>query len=233
MTAAPLRGDLAARRVAVAIPAYQAAPFVGGVVEATLEQMPSVLVVDDGSDDDTGARAREAGAEVLRIEVNGGKGNALRVAFDRLFGEGHDAVLTLDADGQHLPSEIPVLLKEYDRGADLVLGTRDHLFAEMSAVRSASNRLSSMAISFAAGCRLPDIQTGFRIYSRRLFETVPFRGSRFEAESAIVVRAARRGLVIRSAPIRLGRADGRATSHYRPLVDSMRIAVAVTRARLG
>ncbi len=192
-----------------------------------------MLVIDDGSTDDTGARAREAGAELIRLSQNRGKGTALLAGFENLFSAGFDAVLTLDADGQHLPSEIPHLLREYERGADLVLGTRSHLFAEMSRVRSASNRLSSMAISFAAGERLDDIQTGFRIYSRRLFETVPFVGARFEAESAIVVRAARRGLTIRSVPVRLGTADGRSTSHYRPLIDSLRIAAAVTRARLG
>lgn len=220
-------------RVAAAIPAYQAAPFVAEVVRGTLAVLPDVLVVDDGSDDETGERAREAGAEVVRIEPNLGKGNALRAAFVRLFAAGFEAVVTLDADGQHLPSEIPTLLAEYAAGADLVLGTRDHLFAQMSRVRSASNRLSSRAISFAAGMRLSDIQTGFRVYSRRLFESVPFIGARFEAESAIVVRSARRGLVIRPVAVRMGTPDGRATSHYRPLVDSLRIAGAVIRARLG
>lgn len=220
-------------RVAAAIPAYQAARSVGDVVRGALEQLPDVLVVDDGSDDETGRRARAAGAEVVRLASNCGKGTALRTAFERLFGVGFDAVVTLDADGQHLPSEIPVLIAEFGRGADLVLGTREHLFEQMSRVRATSNRLSSIAISFAAGKKLADIQTGFRVYSRRLYETIPFVGARFEAESAVVVRAARRGLVIRSLPVRMGPADGRSTSHYRPLVDSLRIAVAVTRARLG
>lgn len=234
MTAPPPLGARSpAPRVAVAIPAYQAAPRVGDVVRGALRELPDVLVVDDGSDDETGRRALEAGAEVVTLDANRGKGNALRTAFQRLFGAGFDAVVTVDADGQHLPSEIPVLLREFERGADLVLGTREHLFDRMSRVRSASNRLSSIAISFAAGRKLTDIQTGFRIYSRRLFETIPFLGDRFDAESAVVVRAARSGLVIRSLPVRMGPADGRATSHYRPLVDSFRIAAAVIRARLG
>ena len=231
MTSAPTAGE--APSVAAAIPAYQAEPFVGNVVAGTLRELERVLVIDDGSDDRTCERARAAGAEVVRLDANRGKGTALRIAFETLFAEGFDGVLTLDADGQHLPTEIPVLVSEFERGADLVLGTRSHLFNEMSPVRSASNRLSSMAISFAAGRRLPDIQTGFRLYSRRLFEAVPFVGARFEAESAIVVRAARRGMIIRSVPVRLGQPDGRATSHYRPLIDSLRIAFAVTRARLG
>jgi len=115
--------------------------------------------------------------------------------------------------------------------ADLVLGTRDHLYEQMSSVRRTSNRLSSRAISWAAGQPLTDIQTGFRIYSKRLIESVGFPEPRFQAESAVVVRAARRGFRILSVPVQLGFADGRTTSHYRPLVDSLRIAVAVTRAR--
>lgn len=222
-----------ALRIAAAIPAYQAAPFVARVVEGALQVLPDVLVIDDGSADGTDDRAREAGAEVIAFEQNRGKGSALRIAFERLFGVGFDGVVTLDADGQHLPSEIPTLLAEFAQGADLVLGTREHLFHQMSSVRSASNRLSSIAISFAAGRKLADIQTGFRVYSKRLFETIPFVGTRFEAESAVVVRAARRGLEIRALPVRMGPPDGRATSHYRPVVDSLRIAMAVTRARFG
>ncbi len=146
-------------------------------------------------------------------------------------------MVTLDADGQHLPEEIPKLLAAASAaaaggGADLVLGVRDHLFMQMSGVRRASNRLSSAAISFAAGQRVCDIQTGFRLYSRRLVAEVGFPESRFEAESAVVVRAARRGFRIVTVPVRLGFADGRTTSHYRPLVDSLRIARAVIFARM-
>jgi len=227
-----MRSTLAGEpRVAVVIPAYQAAPSVGAVVRGVLALLPEVLVLDDGSTDATAEEAGRAGARVISLPENRGKGAALRAAFTDLFGRGYDGVITLDADGQHLPEEIPKLLAAAPE-ADLVLGVRDHLFADMSALRRASNRLSSKAISFAAGQPLADIQTGFRFYARRLVETVGFPESRFEAESAVVVRAARRGFRIVSVPVRLGFADGRLTSHYRPLLDSLRIAGAVTRARL-
>lgn len=221
----------------LAIPAYRAGEWVGFVVErakALAESLPCrihLLVIDDGSDDDTAERARQAGADVESHSTNRGKGVALRTAFGILMERGCSAVVTLDADGQHLPEEVPRLLEARD-GADLVLGTRSHLFEGMSPLRCWSNRLSSGAISIAAGRKFSDVQTGFRLYSRNLIENVPFRGSRFEAESAIVVRAARRGLRIVSVPVKLGFPDGRRTSHYRPVIDSLRIARAVTRARL-
>jgi glycosyltransferase involved in cell wall biosynthesis len=219
------------RRIAATIPAYQAAPSVGDVVRGTLQALPDVLVIDDGSTDGTAEVARRAGARVISHDVNRGKGAALATAFRDLFGGGFDGVVTLDADGQHLPEEIPKLLAAIGE-ADLVLGVRDHLFGEMSRLRRMSNRLSSKAISLAAGQDLRDIQTGFRYYSRRLFEEVGFPEARFEAESAVVVRAARRGFKVISVPVHLGFADGRTTSHYRPLLDSLRIAGAVARARL-
>lgn len=219
-------------RLAVAIPAYEAAFSVGAVIAGCRVHVPDVLVIDDGSHDATGAAARAAGAEVRRVDVNRGKGHALRLAFDELFGRGVDAVITVDADGQHIPGEIPRLLALAPE-ADLVLGTRAHLFAQMSGLRRGANRLSSRAISFAAGAPFDDVQTGFRLYTRDLIARTGFPEARFEAESAVVVRAVRLGCRVRTTPVRLAVADGRVTSHYRPVVDSLRIAAAVVLARAG
>lgn len=217
-------------RVAVAIPAYDAVHSVGSVVARTRAVIEDVLVVDDGSIDGTAQAARSAGAEVHVFPENRGKGAALSVAFAILFSRGFTCVVTIDADGQHLPEEIPRLLAAAS-GADLVLGTRDHLFAEMGTLRRLSNRLSSRAISWAAGQAISDVQTGFRLYTRELIDRTGFPEPGFEAESAVVVRAARRGLRVTTTPIRLGQADGRSTSHYRPVLDSLRIAAGVLRAR--
>ncbi len=151
---------------------------------------------------------------------NRGKGAALNAAFKILFSRGFTAVVTVDADGQHLPEEIPRL---FGVESDLVLGTRDHLFAQMGVVRRFSNHLSSSAISWAAGQALSDVQTGFRLYTRELIERTGFPESGFEAESAVVVRAVRRGLRVDSTPVRLGKAD----DAHQPLsihADSQQIA---------
>lgn len=224
---------LATREVACAIPAFEAAPSIGDVVTRALKVLPTVLVVDDGSTDGTAAVAKAAGAEVIRLPRNEGKGRALETAFAALFARGYKAVVTVDADGQHLPEEIPVLIEEAQSGADMVLGCRAQLFDEMSGVRRWSNRLSSHAISVLAGRSVPDVQTGFRLYREALVRTIGFPEPRFEAESAVIVRACRRSFRIDAVPVRLGFADGRTTSHYRPVLDSLRIARAVVLARLG
>ena len=217
--------------LAVTIPAYDAAESVSEVVRRTLALIPNVLVIDDGSRDGTALKASEAGAEVLSHPRNLGKGAALRSAFCELFGRGFEAVVTVDADGQHLPEEIPKLVERWGQGGDLILGTRDHLYGDMSGIRRTSNALSSRAISFCAGVNIRDCQTGFRLYTRELIAKTGFPEQRFEAESAVIVRAARRGLPILTVPVRLGFVDGLATSHYRPVADSLRIAAAVARAR--
>ena len=221
-----------ARHLAAVIPALDAEATIADVVRRTLAIIPDVLVVDDGSRDATAEAARAAGARVVAHPRNRGKGSALRTGMCEHFARGVEHVVTLDADGQHLPEEIPALLGCLGAAPDLVLGVRDHLFASMARVRRVSNRFSSRMISLAAGVELSDVQTGFRLYGRRLFEDVSLREPGFEAESAVVVRAARRGFRIAATPVRMGFVDGRCTSHYRPLVDSLRIARAVIGARL-
>jgi glycosyltransferase involved in cell wall biosynthesis len=218
-------------RFAVAIPAFEAEATIGPVVRRVLALGATVVVVDDGSEDGTGDAARACGVRVLTHPVNLGKGRALKLAFDHLFAQRYDAVVTIDADGQHPPEEMPKLLAAWQEGADLVLGTRDHLFAAMGRVRRASNGTSSWLISHVAGATLPDCQTGYRLYTRPLIEAIGFPEPRFEAESAVIVRAVRHGFKVVGVPVHLDKPDGRATSHYRPIVDSLRIAGAVTRAR--
>jgi len=217
--------------VAALIPALDAAASIEAVVHAARAQVEQVLVVDDGSRDATAERAAAAGAQVIRHPKNLGKGSALRTGFRHYGSLGTAGVWTLDADGQHLPSEYGCLLEPFRQGADLVLGVRDSLFRDMAGIRRWSNVLSSGMISRLAGVALPDTQTGFRIYRLDMIKALGFPEKRFDAESAVLVRAARAGYSLVMAPIELGFADGRSTSHYRPILDSLRIARSVVRAR--
>ncbi len=212
-------------RFAAVIPAYNAAGTVEPVIRSAGEQIETVIVVDDGSRDGTGDLARRTGAIVLTHEVNRGKGAALKTAFQWACDNGLEGVVTLDADGQHLPGEIPKFLECYEKtGGDLIIGGRAHLFGEMLPRRRLANRFSAWTISIASGRGIPDSQSGFRFYSTRLLRAVRLRSDGFAMESEVIVRAGRGGFQVLSTPIELGFVDGVSTSHYKPLMDTMRIA---------
>ena len=183
------------------VPAYEEGPRVGAVVEGARLRLP-VVVVDDGSADDTAAVAEAAGATVLRQRPNQGKGAALRAGFRWALEQGFDAVLTLDADGQHDPADIPLLFEAQARsGADLVVGRRD--FSRMPPMRQLSNRLGGLAFSWAVGRSIPDNQSGYRLISRRLMEVMLVSGeSGFEFEVEMITTAIRAGWEIEWVPIR-------------------------------
>jgi glycosyltransferase involved in cell wall biosynthesis len=148
------------------IPGYQAGPRIAAVVRGAREHL-SVVVVDDGSTDDTAAQAETAGATVLRQTPNQGKGAALRTGFRHALERGADAVITLDADGQHDPAEIPAFLSAYETTwPELIIGRRD--FGAMPLVRRLSNSVGGFIFSAAVGRTIPDNQSGYRLIGRRL-----------------------------------------------------------------
>jgi len=195
------------------IPAYNEAAHVADVVAGVRAHLP-VLVVDDGSTDDTAACAEAAGAIVLRQVPNQGKGTALRAGFRQALDEGYDAVLTLDADGQHDPAEIPEFLHTYAaRHADLIIGARD--FSQMPPVRRLSNTVGRWAFSWAIGQPIHDNQSGYRLISRRLLEAVLTSDERgFEFEVEMIVTCLQRGFTLDWVPIRTIYTDQ--GSHIRP-----------------
>jgi glycosyltransferase involved in cell wall biosynthesis len=220
-------------RIAVIIPALNAQRTLPRVVVQARAQHEPVLVIDDGSSDDTGAVAQAVGATVLRHDVNRGKGAALKTGFAWALANGYDGVITLDADGQHLPSEIPKFIAAREEtGADLIIGGRSHLFGGMLPRRRNANRFSAWCIARASGAAITDSQSGFRYYSASLLRGLKLRTNGFDMESEVIVRAGRRGLGIVTIPIELGFVNGIATSHYKPLKDTLRIAGTVIRTRL-
>jgi glycosyltransferase involved in cell wall biosynthesis len=183
-------------RVAALVPAYQAAATLGEVLLRlqALESPPVVLVVDDGSRDGTADVARAFGARLLAFAANRGKGHALVAGFEALRGE-FDAVVTLDADGQHPPEFLPAFVRAAEAGADLVLGTRART-PDMPLARRVANGTSSGWASWMAGQRVSDSQCGYRLHRSRLLQRTPITPGRYEVESELVVRAARLGFRI-------------------------------------
>jgi len=209
---------------AALIPAYGAAGTIGAVVSGVRRHVKEVLVVDDGSNDASTEAALDAGAIVVRHPRNLGKGAALRTGFGELLERGARSIVTLDADGQHDPDDIPRFLEaERATGADVIVGARLDAFAGMSGGRRFGNRFSSAAVRFFRGPALPDTQCGYRLYGRGFLEGVRFRRDSYDAEVELLMHAGLRGYQVVSIPIRVLAADGRKTSHYRPWLDTYRM----------
>lgn len=188
-------------RLLAVIPAYREERFIAGVVRRTLAVVPDVLVVDDGSPDATADRAEEAGARVERVRPNAGKGNALRRGFAIARREGFDAVVQLDADGQHAPEDLPALV-EAARDADLVLGTRARGGTGMPWLRRQVNASCSALVSMMTGTRVRDVHSGYRLIRRAVLERVECRTATFDFEVDYLIRAAAAGFRIRHVTVR-------------------------------
>jgi glycosyltransferase involved in cell wall biosynthesis len=210
------------------IPAHDEAARIGRVVSGAVAHMP-VIVVDDGSSDDTASVAGSSGAEVLVQRPNRGKGSALRAGFRVAIGRDAAAVVTLDADGQHDPDEIPRFLDAFRTGpVDLVIGSRD--FRRMPPTRRLANSLGRAALSWAVGRDIPDNQSGYRLVSRRLMVALMDSDEPgFEFEVEMVTTCIRRGWPIAWVPIRTIYADER--SHIRPYRHFLSFVRLVARAR--
>jgi len=211
------------------IPGYNEAPRIGAVTREAKQHLP-VIVVDDGSSDGTADVAREAGATVVEQRPNQGKGAALRAGFRRAIDDGATAILTLDADGQHDPREIPRFLEAgaADPPPDLVIGSRN--FRAMPPVRRLSNELGRIAFSWAVGRPIPDNQSGYRLVSRRLAEATlasDEHGFAFEVEQ--ITTCIRMGGAIAWVPIRTIYAGE--PSHIRPIAHLREFVRIVREAR--
>ena len=210
------------------IPARDAEGTIGAVVRGLLENVPelSVLVVDDGSVDATSARAREAGADVIRHEANAGKGAALQTGFDEASRRGIERVLTLDADGQHDPAFAARLLRALD-GSDIVIGSRDGNRSGMPWLRRATNSVMTSIVSGLAGKRIEDSQSGYRGIRTEVLAAVRPRSSRFDYESEFLIEAGRKGFTMGATPVpTLYNAPG---SHIHPVRDTVRFIRLVLR----
>ena len=212
--------------LSILIPAYQAGPTVEEVVRGARAAAPGVeiVVVDDGSTDDTGVAAEAAGAVVLRHPRNQGKGAALQTGFAHARRIGAPAMLSMDADGQHATDEIPRLLAAHEESPSaLVIGVRSFDETLMPARSRAGNRISTWWISRVSGRPHRDTQSGFRVYPRAVYADPRFRSARFATETELLLRAAKAGLPLVEVPVRTIYLEGGATTHFHDVTDTLRI----------
>lgn len=215
----------------VVIPCLNEAATIAGVVSGARRHVPRVIVVDDGSTDDTAGRAREAGATIRRHARPMGKASAIRTGMHAAREAGAGWAVLMDGDGQHDPADIPALLEAVDRtGADMVIGNRMDEAGKIPWIRRLVNRWMSRDLSRWTGMTIPDTQCGFRVVRLATWESIQPRADGFLMESAMIVAAARAGASIAHAPVGvLPRSAG--ASRIRVLRDVARWAA--WRARLG
>jgi glycosyltransferase involved in cell wall biosynthesis len=226
-----MTGNIRSQTAAV-IPAYQDEKHIADIARRTRERLDHVLVVDDGSTDQTAQRAREAGAEIIVHAENQGKGEAIKTGLAHWLrapnssSSGRDRQITwvilLDSDGQHLPEEIDRFLSAAASVTrpTFFIGNRMNDVARMPFIRRVVNRCMSSQISRICGQRIPDTQCGFRMVHRQMVPELLGGGHRFDYETEVLIIASRKGYRIESVPITTVYSDE--VSKIHPLRDAVR-----------
>jgi glycosyltransferase involved in cell wall biosynthesis len=199
------------------VPAFDAQETVGDVVCGLAKTVSRVLVVDDGSSDATSSEARRAGADVMRLAQNSGKGVALRAGLGRLLASDATHVAFVDADGQHDPVDLPALLAVARDGADFVIGSRMSRPEEIPRVRFRTNEIGSRVLSRMTGLDIEDGQSGYRVISLELLRGLDLNARGYIIETEILLKAAPRIKRFREVPVRVVYGG---PSHYRPFRDT-------------
>jgi len=208
-------------KIAVVIPAHNEALSIGPLVEAVRRLGYDCMVIDDGSVDSTSAVASQAGAVVFKTGGKSGKGNALKMGFDYVLNSGYEALIAMDGDGQHSPSDIAALVACYQKtDADIVSGNRMQDPRGMPMVRLTTNRLMSWMISLICHQHIPDTQCGFRLIKTKVLKAIKLESSDFEIETEVLIRSSKKGFKIASVGIETIYRDE--VSKIQPVRDTFR-----------
>ena len=228
-------------KVAVVVPCYNVSAACLEVIQQARASADAVLVIDDGSTDDTPMHIAASGCPSIRLPENMGKGVALRTGIEEilkgrggLLGDAFDYIVTVDADGQHDPTDIPRLVECARRErADLVIGIRNVRL--MPAKSKVGNYVSRLLFFLGTGKYVPDTQSGFRLFSRELaaalVDGVSWR--RYETEAEILSKAVTLGYRVTTVEIPTVYFDGNRRTHFDPLWDSMRVVAVLSRYTLA
>lgn len=211
-----------APKVMVLIPCFREGERIAFVAGESVSQGFHTVVVDDGSDDDTASAAEAVGATVIRHEVNKGKGPAVATGLAYAVGNDYDAVVMLDGDGQHLPSEISKFIEKFaETDADFIIGTRMADTSKMPFVRRITNRFMSWLLSRQIGHRISDTQCGFRLISKCAIPVaLNCSSGGFSAESEILLQLALAGY--KMCEVNVSTVYGSEKSKIRPVRDTVK-----------
>ncbi len=205
----------------VVIPAYCEERRIAKVVQSVKAYIDCVVVVDDGSNDNTAEEATSAGAVVVKLDYNSGKGVALESGFKWAHDNGYEFLITMDGDGQHAAEDLPSFLSACKDGKyDVLIGNRMWNSKEMPFVRRITNKVMSWLLSRKMKQKVPDTQSGYRLYKCSVIKDVKCRSLRFNAESEILMILAMKSAVIGSVPIKVIYGDEK--SKINPVKDTVR-----------
>ena len=220
-------------KICILIPAYNAEETLGSVLKKVEPLKIDTIVVDDGSSDGTKRVSSEMRVHLLRHPFNLGKGAALRTGFQYILQRDFQLVITLDADGQHNPSEIPFLLGIFQSvKPDILIASRAAEFGKMTFLRRFWNRLGVKAVARLCHSDITDSQSGFRLIRTIVLKEVDLSTSRFETELELLVKACKKGFSVLSIPINTQKVDGTSSTHFRPVVDTWRVCKLFLRSLL-
>ena len=208
----------------ILIPSYNAEKSLAAVASECLQAGVPVVVVDDGSTDGTADVVTGLAVVLLKHAHNQGKGRALQTGFKWALEQGVEAVVTVDADGQHDVSAVSRLYESArDSGIDLLIASRHTQFEKMAGLRAFWNRFGVWCMKKRTGFEIMDSQSGFRCYSAELLRSVTLNAHGYDLEMELLMKAWKNGFSIASLPVAARVADGRSTSHFRPVRDTWNI----------
>ncbi len=210
-------------KIVVLIPAYNEEAAIGKLVRDLQDRVANVIVVSDGSTDSTVEKAQKNGAVVLQHQKRRGKGEALKTGFNYILNNKYQAVITMDGDGQHLPSEIHKFVEAFEKSPDnvgIIVGLRRRNIKNMPLDRFLTNWFTSSVVSFFSHQRIPDTQCGFRLTRTKVLAEIKLFTSHFDTESEILIKVAQKGFKIINVPIETVYQEEQ--SKINPFLDTLR-----------
>ena len=217
------------KKCCVIIPTYNNQATVADVIDSVLAYTSDIIVVNDGATDQTPLILQnyQDRLTLLTFNQNAGKGKALQVAFKHALSLGYENAITIDSDGQHYASDLPLFLEEIELPNNkLLIGARNMNQENVPGKSSFGNKFSNFWYWFHTGIKLTDTQSGYRLYPIKAMEKISYRTNRFEFEVEVIVKAAWKNIQVKNIPIQVHYDPiGERISHFRPFQDFSRISV--------